>query len=88
MLENTGFTPEDWITEAQSACIDAERASQSHRSNDYLVAGIRTSASDRSPPNFAWVVPEKPKRVMDFNNVHTEYRDNFHIFDTQQVVIE
>lgn len=51
-----------------------------HRSsNAYLLAGVTSTHSDRAPPNFAWPVPDVHSRQIDYtNNVHTEYRDNFH----------
>lgn len=82
-LDPQSFTEEDWTSEAHRASLVAERAT--HSQEDYLVAGIPSSQTKRSPSNFAWPVSEAPKRTVDYKNVHTEYRDNFHEWDFSQV---
>jgi hypothetical protein len=42
-----------------------------------VVAGTSSSQMETAPPNFSWPVAEVPRHAPDYQNVHTEYRDNF-----------
>jgi hypothetical protein len=80
------FKSKEWMSEAQQCRLESEQALQSHSSNDYLIAGVASSQADQSPQNFAWSVPEVDRRIADFKNVHTEYRDNYHEWDFNKQV--
>ncbi len=70
------------MSEAQRVAATAE-SSKSQLVD--ITAGIASSRNDKSPANFAWPVPEVTKHVTDFQNVHTEYRDNFHEWESGKV---
>jgi hypothetical protein len=64
----------------------AEEATKAQHEDSGFVAGVASSQSQRSPSNFAWPVPEIPKRVTDYSsNIHTEYRDNYAQWESEKV---
>lgn len=65
------------MSEAQRAMQESEEATKAKLENAFT-AGMPSSQAEKSPSNFAWPVSEIPRRVADFSNVHTEYRDNYH----------
>jgi hypothetical protein len=66
-------------------------ATKTHNTDDYLIAGVTTSQHERSPPNFAWPVPQshlpQRKRGEGSQNIHTEYRDNFHEWGAEEAQV-
>jgi hypothetical protein len=69
------------MSEAQKCRLESERAAYSQKPDDYLTAGVASAQREQSPQNFAWSVPEVHRRIADYQNVHTEYRDNYHEWD-------
>lgn len=58
---------------------ETERAKQNFAASK--IAGVETSSNKiPAPPNYAWPTPsniEVSNRNLSFDDVHTEYRDNY-----------
>lgn len=78
-------TEQEWMSEAQSAMISADEASKNNLHHDSEGAGIPSTHIDKSPSNFAWPIPDVTRRIKDYKNVHTEYRDNYHEWGSNKV---
>jgi hypothetical protein len=62
-----------------------EREGLESSPSSLVVAGVSSSQTEKSPPNFSWPVPEVTRCVTDFKNVHTEYRDSYPGWEVNKV---
>lgn len=72
-----------WLSETRQAMEDAKRFGERAE----VIAGASSSQLETAPPNFSWPVPELPRHTPDYQNVHTEYRDNFPGWNSEKVFI-
>ena len=77
----------NWMSHAQRTMIATNDALKDSLYHETPTAGVSSTQIDQSPHNFAWPIREVTRPVANYQNVHTEYRDNYHEWGSGMVRI-